>query len=341
MKKRTRECNNPEQRGQGKPCKGKSFEEEKCEPKGKKGKKQKCQDAPCVYSAWGQWSSCTGLSCGSRDEAVKAIRERHRHVISGTDLEYCKKVGVGVKQIRRCVHCDPIPSDRVKEKPGKYCLKDCPRDCEYGQWGEWDNHCPYCIRSYPSNKDPKEMTRIRTVKKEAIGGGEPCDKKIETVSCESIQTKEKCKDVKVTHWSDWSACILPKANKKTNCHSVKGKQTRTRSCKKQGCNEKLEESKDCLTMCKSTEPFEKWSEWSECKGLEKEENGEKCGTGQKTRKRKCQKWIKKDPKALEKFCSGEKEQHVKEDCCYGPCGQEFIPLAYNPKYQEPTIVPIY
>ena len=42
MKKRTRECNNPEQRGKGKPCKGTSFEEEKCELKG--GKKQKCQD---------------------------------------------------------------------------------------------------------------------------------------------------------------------------------------------------------------------------------------------------------------------------------------------------------
>ena len=98
------------------------------------------------------------------------------------------------------------------------------------------------------------MTRIRAVKKEAIGDGEPCDKKIETVSCESIKTKEKCKDVKVEHWSDWSACIIPKAkgDKKTNCHSVKGKQTRTRRCKKQGCKEKVEESKDCLTICKST-----------------------------------------------------------------------------------------
>ena len=191
-------------------------------------------------------------------------------------------MGVGVKEIGQCVHCNPIPSDRLKEKPGKYCLKDCPRkycsnatccptfnnvkrssfpgDCEYGQWGEWqgDNHCLYCIRSDPSNKDPKEMTRIRAVKKEAIGGGEPCDKKIETVSCESIKTKEKCKDVKVEHWSDWSSCIIPpekgagKGPLKTNCHSVKGKQTRTRRCKKQGCKEKLEESKDCLTICKST-----------------------------------------------------------------------------------------
>ena len=42
MKKRTRECNNPEQRGKGKPCKGPSFEEEKCQLKG--GKKQKCQE---------------------------------------------------------------------------------------------------------------------------------------------------------------------------------------------------------------------------------------------------------------------------------------------------------
>ena len=52
------------------------------------------------------------------------------------------------------------------------------------------------------------------------------------------------------------------------------------------------------------EPFEKWSEWSQCKGLEKEENGEKCGTGQKTRKRKCQKWIKKE---FGNVCGGERE----------------------------------
>ena len=42
MKKRTRECNNPEQRGKGKQCEGPSFEEDKCQLKG--GKKQKCQD---------------------------------------------------------------------------------------------------------------------------------------------------------------------------------------------------------------------------------------------------------------------------------------------------------
>jgi len=325
---RLRSCSNPAPAGKGKDCEGPNFEEKECKPEGGK----KCSEEPCVYSTWSPWGSCS-VTCGTHDDAMAGVRSRHRHVIRGK-LEECKKDNdVGSKGT--CQHCTIRPQDVKKsnfEKPGPLCIKECPRDCEYGQWTSWtssmNKKCVYCNpASGPVKQQPKTMTRTRKIKTEAIGNGEPCDKKVETVSCKDVHVDKKCSELQVTQWGDWSECLFESSGEKdVNCQNVKGVQRRTRFCKSKGkgkkkCSEKISDERSCLEMCPNTDPYEPWSKWTECKGkgIKKEKNGEKCGTGTRHRTRKCQKWIKKDPNAMKKFCRQGKEEKVDEICGFGNC----------------------
>lgn len=282
------------------------------------------------------------MTCGTHEVARTSVRRRHRHIIQGTK-EKCKDDHLD--DIDKCVHCNPLMRDvknGKQEIPGKMCINECPRDCEYSNWQQWtstlNKKCPYCNPAKGTAESPKEMWRTRNVKHAAVGDGEPCTHRKETLACKDVHVDKKCTELKVTQWSDWSGCQFKvKGDEDVNCKSVEGEHVRVRYCKstkrekgkKHSCKEKLRESKPCVVICKGTDPYENWSEWTDCKGSGlKKENGQQCGSGKRHRTRKCHKWIKKNPDALDKFCRKGKEEKASEVCGSGPCGVEKATKSY-------------
>jgi len=326
-KVRHRRCDSPPQKGTGKPCEGPSLEAKKCKdpPEGKKCPEKE----PCRYSEWGMWSSCS-IFCGDEAKAGEGVRERHRHVMS-QNVKECKggKDKTEIKQIEECIHCNGLNDEKYNSKSAedfehmkKTCLKQCPSDCEYGLWGAWESpggSCVFCrdSKSPQTFEEASERMRTRTVTKEAENGGRPCDesKLKQQEACPEIG---KCDEWK--QWCEWTECTA----KGRGCKSATGMQERKRTCrngKKCAIKVEVDTKEGCLHMCKETEPYGQWSKWTPCKTESKEENGQSCGTGIRSRSRKCHKFISKTggAKAVEKFCRYGETHSVEENCDLGPC----------------------
>jgi len=322
QKTRRRFCDNPPQKGKGKPCDGPSEESQKCNdpPKGKK-----CPTVePCKFSEWGQWSSCS-LTCGDPAKAHEGVRIRVRHVMS-KDVKKCQGKEHIVKQMKECIHCKELGKHKVKspEEYGymkKTCVNFCPSDCVYGPWALWSERCIPCKEPGKKYIEVTEHTRIRKIAKEAQHGGLKCDPS-------TLKQTEKCPEAGPCDnwkpWTEWTHC-----SSGGNCKSAKGVQHRKRSCKKgkkcpigpSGKPWEMETKPGCLYLCKETDPYEEWSDWSPCASTNKEKNGEPCGVGKRSRSRKCQDFIAKTggEEAVKKFCRHGAKQDLHEQCFLGPC----------------------
>merc|ERR1719378_264315 len=137
---------------------------------------------------------------------------------------------------------------------------------------------------------------------------------IVTKSRVSRKEKGPCDEWK--QWSEWSQC---KSN--GNCDQVKGVQERKRTCRSgKQCPEKVQtETKDCLHLCKATDPYVQWSKWTQCVTEKKEENGQSCGLGKRSRSRDCQAFISKTggAEAVTRFCRYGEKQIVIDECDLG------------------------
>jgi len=318
---RKRRCDSPPQKGEGKPCEGPSLETKKCKnpPEGKPCPKK----VPCRSSEWGMWSSCSHF-CGSATDAAAGFRERHRHIMSENPETCLGKNSTHVlKQTEKCIHCDDLTNENHAsaedfEHMQNTCLKNCPSDCKYGDWGEWEfprGVCKHC-RDPSSSKTYGEGTerfRTRSVVKEAENGGKPCEELKHTEPCPETV---KCDNWK--QWSEWTEC----KGKGSGCKSVKGVQERNRKCKTgKKCAKRVETDvkEGCFHMCKEIEPYQQWSEWSKCMTASKEQNGQPCGTGKRKRSRGCQNFISKTKEAVAQFCRYGETQSQEANCDLGPC----------------------
>jgi len=328
---RRRDCANPFPQGGGKECPGKSTDEKRC--------KKRLRPCPqdCVYSNWGEWSSCS-ITCGDHLAAMIATRERYRHIIKEAG-KGGMKCGPIRTQLDNCRHCNTpymnvkLPQEEV-DRRRKGCVKHCPTDCVLAPWGQWSVPCKVCYNPDKPFYGSKRR-RSRRVLVLPTAGGKKCrdesGKELEHLAMGTlddwyVESGECKKDVDVPKcptsrpegprgfwgaWYEWSDCRC--ANSKRHPCFCRGNQVRARICHKgfvskgEGdCKGVGKEKRKCWPPCRwQDDPYKPWSEWTSITVT--------CGKGTRMRKQKC---ISK----RKKYCFYGVLRTMKETCDLGKCG---------------------
>ena len=215
----------------GNPCYGDSIETESCN-------RHSCP-IDCRWNVFGEWSLCS-KSCGEGEKS--RVRSKLNSATNGgkdcmgstTEMQVCN-------------------------------LRNCPIDCEWGQFGEWST----CSKSCGGGE--KSRTRSKTL--EASNGGTQCNgESTETESCNAHNCPIDCK------WNvfgEWSLCSKScgegeksRLRSKQNLAKNGGKDCVGSTTEIQACN---------LGNCPINCEWGHFGEWSAC--------SKSCGGGEKSRVR--------------------------------------------------------
>jgi hypothetical protein len=234
-------------------------------------------DQDCQVGQWSGFTTCT-KTCG------RGTRVRDRAVVQ-------PQVGDGAicLPVREEEWCNPA---------------DCPVDCEWGDWGQFDGCDATCGFGHFTRTRERDVTAKND-------GAECAGSTSHTAQCILQQCEHPCP---VSDWGSWTDCPA-------EC-GVEGKQMRTRSTDvddQQDCPD-MEQDRDCdVIPCDVDCVWSEWGEWSEC--------SKDCGNGQKTQTRS----IVTAQSGQGQACGGESEatahcgQPCPVDCLvgdwtdYGPC----------------------
>lgn len=190
------------------------------------------EPAPCVFSAWTQWSEplgCAGLCTRKRE-----IRQQNS--CGGSACE---------GPLHDSKYCDGVSSCETASK-----------DCKLGAWGEWS----LCNANVTQQRE-----RRRGVQDLPARGGAPCDGALlETQDCGPSAAESM--DCQLSEWMQWSSCTT------TCGSGQRGRlRTIFRHAKSGGrhCADTLGETAPCSTgPCEVGASVDcilsSWSEWSSC-----------------------------------------------------------------------------
>lgn len=245
----------------------------------------------CEVGSWGAWEECQ-VTCGLGVQ----IRERERLTAQKHGGEKCppleqrascnagpcpvhcevgtwaswsncdKKCGVGSKKRERHVILHPSINGTVcpdLEQEAQCVDKQCPVDCEVGDWTVWGGCSVTCGYG--------KQTRSRGEKVIAQYDGKICPDLDQETDCDRGPCPVDCW---TSPWGIYSACTK-------TCGD--GKQTRTRTILRKATDSgtvcpALSETVDCRARdCPTDCVIKEWSEWSKCT--------KSCGTGTKSRQR--------------------------------------------------------
>jgi len=140
-----------------------------------------CNDQPCpvdcAFSDWHDWPMQCSVSCGGGMQT--RVRDMYREQYGGAACE-------------------------GMDEEGRSCnTQDCPGNCEWGHWSDWDDECSATCGG-------GMQARHRSILKYAQNGGRAClGSSQEARTCNAIPCSHDCE------WSDWSEWDLHGACTKT------------------------------------------------------------------------------------------------------------------------------
>jgi len=127
-----------------------------------------CEPVDCVFGDWSEWAEPTCHELCERHRVVRTVNKCGGEICSGA-------------------------LDETKRCPREDC--HVPQNCTFGDWGDWDGHCP----------DVAQRSRSRPMLHRALNGGEPCSGDLnETAPCAVKVTRSV--DCEAAPWGSWSAC---------------------------------------------------------------------------------------------------------------------------------------
>ncbi|PIK37342.1 putative thrombospondin type-1 domain-containing protein 7B-like [Apostichopus japonicus] len=234
----------------------------------------------CVLSDWSEWSLCSQTCLDTLDPSNLGYQTRSREILRLPDKEglpcahewqgciprdgicgggkewrqvYCIKVGDTTKQPveeKHCLQTDKKPLSR------RACWRDCPVDCQLGEWENWSP----CSRSCG---DGGFHVRMREVLRPPAHGGQPCDAQYQTKECEPV-------DCAWWRTDSWSTCFLDSRDSACGrglwyrvVYCISALDTEVDSSNCEGITKPLP-SDQCSVPCPEDCIVSEWSKWSPC-----------------------------------------------------------------------------